>query len=478
MASHGSRFVFFLLCCLLYCHFITPCCGGRPVSPLLMTHSLKNHVIIAVETGKGVLNNAHNIFNQNPNDSALFFYDKETAEFSLLEGKEQVVSQDTLVHIVGHGGRPAGSPDLGGLFADELADVVSRLSFKEPKIGHISLVACKVHHHEDDQNGFLHSFLRTLVSYYHIETSVSAWTTEVAVDPEGRLLSKINGSKWYMNYPGSLVVAHIVKPNDTESKSSFYAGYKPDPCRFDKGAECCSRGRCNTHIFHESDWIDHVEDEKCDEQTYQNTRETNVESSYSTDNEYTGTTDDHEYSISNGNKHVHYFDTDTDGYDNYSTEGDIDEHISDIDERISDIDERINDIDERINDIDEHINDIDEHISDIDERINDIDEQSDYSSSTDTNEHDLYTDSDNDDDTYTTNNSDHDNNEHIYFTDSDEYSVTDEESNFEWPNSSNLESDDDNIEFVQSDFNDVNSDYNDDRKKYQNKKLTDRVWKR
>ena len=437
MASHGSRFVFFLLCCLLYCYFITPCCGGRPVSPLLMTHSLKNHVIIAVETGKGVLNNARNIFNQNPNDSVLFFYDKETAEFSLLEGKEQVVSQDTLVHIVGHGGRPAGSPDLGGLFADELADVVSRLSFKEPKIGHISLVACKVHHHEDDQNGFLHSFLQTLVSKYHIETSVSAWTTEVAVDPEGRLLSKINGSKWYMNYPGSLVVAHIVKPNDTKSKSSFYAGYKLDPCRFDKGAECCSRGRCNTHIFHESDWTDHVEDEKHDRHTHQRIRETSDESSYSTDNEHTGTTDDHEHSISNGNKHVHYFDTDTDGYDNtYSTESDIDEYI------------------------------------------NDINEHSDYSSSTDTNEHDLYTDSDNDDDTYTTNNSDNDNDEHIYFNDSDEYSVTDEESNFEWPNSSDLESDDDNIEFSQSDLNDVNSDYNDDRKKYQSKKFTDRVWKR
>ena len=431
MASHGSRFVFFLICCLLYCHFFTHCYGSRPVSPLLMTHSLKNHVIIAVETGKGVLNNARNLFNQNPDDSVLFFYDKETAELSLQEGKEQLVSRDTLVHIVGHGGRPAGSPDLGGLFADELADVVSRLSFKEPKIGHISLVACKVHHHEDDQNGFLQSFLRTLISKYHIETSVSAWTTEVAVDPEGRLLSKINGSKWYMNYPGSLVVARVVKPNDTESNSSLYAGYKLDSCRFDKGAECCSRGRCNTHIFHESDWIDHGEDEKHDEHTHEHTSESNDEYSCSTDNEHTGITDDYEHCISNGNKHVHYFDTDTDEYDIYST------------------------------------------VSDIDKHINNIDEHSDYTSSTDTNtnEHDLYTDSNNDDNTYTTSNNDYDINEHIYFTDSDEYSVTDEESNFEWQNSSDLESDDNNIEFSQSDFDH-------DRKKYQSKKITDRVWKR
>ena len=127
-------------------------------------------------------------------------------------------------------------------------------------------------------------------------------------------------------------------------------------------------------------------------------------------------------------KHVHYFNTYTDGYDTYSTESDI-----------------------------EHINDIDEH--------------SDYTSLTNTNEHDLYTDSDNDDSIYTTNNSDNDINEHIYFTDSDEYSVTDEESNFEQKNSSDLESDHNNISSVK-----VISVMT--KRNTKVKKITDRAWKR
>ena len=78
---------------------------------------------------------------------------------------------------------------------------------------------------------------------------------------------------------------------------------KPDPCRFDKGALCCSRGHCNTYIFHESDWIDHGEAEKHGKCTHQHIRETS-DKSYSTDNEYMyiGTIDDHEHSISNVNE--------------------------------------------------------------------------------------------------------------------------------------------------------------------------------
>lgn len=218
-----SLFLTIVLCTATLSH-----AKGRPLSPLKMTHSLKYHIIIAVEDGKGVFNNARNLFIQNPHRSTLLYWNYNTGSYDLLNGTMQEVSRSTMVHIVGHGGQPlSGQSRLGGLSAKRLAHVIHQLSFKELHVGHISLVACKLHQHRDGQRGFLKSFLWRLVSHYHIVTTVSAWTMEVAVDPKGRLLSRTNASSsWFMNYPGSLVVASIVNPKDSSSaKKSFEAGY-------------------------------------------------------------------------------------------------------------------------------------------------------------------------------------------------------------------------------------------------------------
>lgn len=217
---------------LLALFYVLPNSGPArvPLSPLKMTHSLKYHIIIAVEDGKGVFKNACNLFKQNPTHSSLLYWNMTTGHLRLLDGKRQGVSRDTMIHIVGHGGQPMTSKStrLGGLTAKKLAHVVNLLPFKELKVGHISLVACRLHYHTDGHKGFLRSFLWRLISRYHIETTVSAWTMEVAVDPHGRLLSRMNSSSsWYMNYPGSLVVASIVDRKNRNVTRKFEAGYSP-----------------------------------------------------------------------------------------------------------------------------------------------------------------------------------------------------------------------------------------------------------
>lgn len=126
-----------------------------------------------------------------------------------------------MVHVVGHGTRS----ELGGYTPRRLANIISRLSFRETKIGHVSLVACKIYHPDDKNHGYLNSLLKHLVLQYNIQTTISAWTTEVAVDPQGRLLSRINGTSWYMNYPGSVVIARIVDTDGQFNNESLEAGY-------------------------------------------------------------------------------------------------------------------------------------------------------------------------------------------------------------------------------------------------------------
>ena len=193
------------LCLILLCSMESGGLCLKPLSPLLMTHSLKAHIIIAVENDTGVLANAFNLFKQNLKVSTLLLWNRN--ELHLIKGNPQEIDRDTMVHVVGHG---TSVGTLSGYTPMGLANIIGHLSFRELQIGHVSLIACKIHRPPDskDDNGYLYSLLEHLVFQHQILTSVSAWTTEVAVDTEGRLLSKVHGSTWYINYPDSLVVAY------------------------------------------------------------------------------------------------------------------------------------------------------------------------------------------------------------------------------------------------------------------------------
>ena len=183
-------------------------------SPLAcMTHSMKNKIVLVVDKSDGVMKNARNLFMQSGNNSNLLFWNKGTRSFQIIAGQLQIVDRNTLVYIVGHGEKLLSGVHLGGFTPNALAQVVGSLSFKEMSIGHISLVACHIHTPDDGTQGFLYVFLNALRSDHHIERcSASAWTMEVAVNSEGMLVSRMNGSSlWYANYPGSVVIASIVK---------------------------------------------------------------------------------------------------------------------------------------------------------------------------------------------------------------------------------------------------------------------------
>lgn len=204
----------------------------KVVSLLTMTHSLKNHVILALmgEREDSVINNACNLFHQNPDTSVLLLWNDENKDFVVFDGARQEVTSDTLLYIVGHGGEPGNENhpvQLGGCPPEKLAWMVSKLPMIHSKtIGHINLVACYIHRRTEGNDSFLQRFLDTLASCYSITTSVSAWTMEVAVDPEGRLVSRFNStSSWLINYPGSIAVASLGQRKQHRRKEDWTGGY-------------------------------------------------------------------------------------------------------------------------------------------------------------------------------------------------------------------------------------------------------------
>lgn len=223
---------------------------------------LEYHIILMIGEGDDILKNARNLFKHKyPTYSSLMQWSNKTQAFTLLDGEWQIVNECTMLHIVGHGDSTyAAARDkeettrctLGGLSAAELAFVVQLLlTFNEElsstcsaSIGHVTLVSCQIHDHlqaaghnaeEKDSQGkgsFITLFLYQLVSKYGIYTSISGWSTAIAVDDDGRILSRVKGSgglrndyQWYINYPGSLVFASIISAANYDCKNSSKSLY-------------------------------------------------------------------------------------------------------------------------------------------------------------------------------------------------------------------------------------------------------------
>ena len=94
----------------------------------------------------------------------MLFWDEDSEDFVVFDGEKQEVTNDTLLHIVGHGG-DANSIDqvrLGGYGPKKLAWLVSRLPLRNRTIGHISLVACYIHRRADGNSSYLRLFLSDL----------------------------------------------------------------------------------------------------------------------------------------------------------------------------------------------------------------------------------------------------------------------------------------------------------------------------
>lgn len=113
---------------------------------------------------------------------------------------------------------------MSGMNGRELAAALHTLPMsEEDRIGRVSLVGCNLgaqvvqKDKEFLSNTFLADFLETFISDYHIETTVSARTTLVRVDPSGRKhTSEItpDGIKWYNKNPKKKVVARLDNENN------------------------------------------------------------------------------------------------------------------------------------------------------------------------------------------------------------------------------------------------------------------------
>ena len=239
--------------CLLLCSSFSK--GWQ--SSMDTVQRLEYHIILMIGEGDDILKNARNLFkHKDPTYSSLMQWRNKTQAFTLLDGEWQIVNECTMLHIVGHGDSTyAAARDkeetkrhtsLGGLSATELAFVVQLLlTFNEElsstcsaSIGHVTLVSCQIHDHsqaaghdaeEEDSQGkgsFITLFLYQLVSQYGIYTSVSGWSRAIAVDDDGRILSRVKSSglrndyQWYINYPGSLVFANIISAANYDYRNS------------------------------------------------------------------------------------------------------------------------------------------------------------------------------------------------------------------------------------------------------------------
>ena len=156
---------------------------------------------------------------------------------------------------------------MSGMNGRELAAVLRTLPMsEEERTGRISLVGCNLgsqvvqRDEEFLSNTFLVDLLKTFRSDYHIETTVSARTALVMVDPSGRKYTAEitpDGINWYNKNPKRKVVAWLDNENnvvyeqfDVTADKSIY------PCR-----DCNSLGGGRNEIkFSRASTVDEVRD--------------------------------------------------------------------------------------------------------------------------------------------------------------------------------------------------------------------------
>ena len=130
---------------------------------------------------------------------------------------------------------------MSGMNGRELAAALCKLPMNEGRTGRISLVGCNLgsqvvqRDEEFLSNTFLVDLLKTFRSDYHIETTVSARTALVMVNPSGRKYTAEitpDGINWYNKNPKRKVVARLDNENnvvyeqfDVTADKSIY------PCR-------------------------------------------------------------------------------------------------------------------------------------------------------------------------------------------------------------------------------------------------------
>ncbi|WP_340614723.1 MARTX multifunctional-autoprocessing repeats-in-toxin holotoxin RtxA [Xenorhabdus thailandensis] len=178
-------------------------------------------IIIQTENDPVVAQAAANLAGKHP-DSSLIVQLDANGQYRVVYGDPAVVSGKLRWQIVGHGreGAAQNHTRLSGYSADELALKLKQFRTDFQQAGtpdHISLVGCSLIG-DDNRNGFAHRFISAL-NKQGIRTTVSARSSEVAVDSIGRKYTKDAQEQWVHKLTDNKLVLGWNDNGEVESHS-------------------------------------------------------------------------------------------------------------------------------------------------------------------------------------------------------------------------------------------------------------------
>lgn len=179
------------------------------------------------------------LYGKNPEVSTVLLWNKEMKKFDRFLGKEldstKLDLSTTHIQVVGHGGvNQKGIPTFGRLSPDDLAEALNSLYPADSRAGKrviswMTLVGCNcaTNSNTRPEDTFCGMLISKLREEYTIDTSISAYTTDVAVDSTGRELTIA------LNDDGTLTLQHrnpgakIVYTHDKQGNLTTYSERVP-----------------------------------------------------------------------------------------------------------------------------------------------------------------------------------------------------------------------------------------------------------
>ncbi|MEQ5091680.1 MARTX multifunctional-autoprocessing repeats-in-toxin holotoxin RtxA [Providencia rettgeri] len=177
-------------------------------------------IIIQLEDDPTVAKATANLAGKHPEKSVVVQLDAE-GNYRVVHGDPSLLSGKLRWQLVGHGRNEAESNNmrLSGYNADEIAVRLAKFNqdFSQTKNiaakpEHISIVGCSLVS-DDKRNGFAHNFI-TEMNKQGIRSTVSARSTEVAIDEAGRKYTRDTNDQWAHKQADNKVVLSWNEKNE------------------------------------------------------------------------------------------------------------------------------------------------------------------------------------------------------------------------------------------------------------------------
>jgi hypothetical protein len=229
-----------------------------PLVVLLLTTTVlatqySNQIIAIMDQNWIEIEVAEFLYNKNPGVSTLVMWNWQEETFTHVKGRELDAAdrdfRSTRIQVVGHGGIRSGQPTLGRLSSSDVAKALSTLYPMESRatdetgehvsrISRISLVGCNCADSNamtPPENTLAGMLITTLKTSYDIDTSVTARTTLVGVDSNGRKLTGVTNDGrtivWRHKTPDATKLYTLDSENNIDVSNKHVNDGDPITCR-------------------------------------------------------------------------------------------------------------------------------------------------------------------------------------------------------------------------------------------------------